>query len=526
MGLPPVLGITVAVIFVLRFGVAGVVLATTLKKMAKVLVQKPSVEGVRESRSPLTGFCQDQTTMGRRIHVNDGKTDMAKRLVIIGGDAAGMTAASQARRMVSADELDIVAFERGSITSYAACGLPYLVGGLVDAPEQLIARTPQEHRANGIDVRIRHEVTAIDTQASTVTVRDLDTGRESVTHYDDLLIATGASGITPPWSGIDAEGVLQLRTLEDAALMERAIVAGARRAVVVGAGYIGLEVAEGLLARGLSVTVIEKLEAPMGAVLDADIAATVTDAMRSAGIDLRLGTSVTGFTVNNGRVTAVETDSGPVAADLVVIGLGVRANTGLARDAGIGVGEAGGIVVDDHLRTGTPRVWAAGDCVESRHRITGRGVVMALGTHANKQGRAAGTNIAGGGATFGGVLGTAITKFQQLEIARTGLTEREAEAAGLDALAVTTESSIRAGYYPGAQSMRIKIVAERETGRLLGAQIVGGEGAGKRIDVLATALWNGMAIEELGGMDLSYAPPFSPVWDPVLLAAGKAASKL
>ncbi len=451
---------------------------------------------------------------------------MARLLVIVGCDAAGMSAAAQARRMTSVDKLEIVAFERGTRTSYAACGLPYLIGGLVGTPDRLVARSPEEHRANGIDVRVRHEVTAIDTQASTVTVRDLDKDRESSVHYDELLIATGASGIAPPWPGIDAEGVLQLRTLEDASKVEQRLVAGARRAVVVGAGYIGLEVAEGLLARGLNVTMIERLDAPMGAVLDGDMAAAVANAMRTAGVDLRLGTAVTGFTVIDGHVTAVESAAGSVAADLVVIGLGVRANVALARAAGIGVGEAGGIIVDDHLRTGTPHVWAAGDCVESHHRVTGRAVVVALGTHANKQGRAAGTNIAGGEATFGGVLGTAITKFQNLEIARTGLTEREAAAAGLDAFGVTTEASSRAHYYQGAQSMRIKIVAERRTGRLLGAQIVGGEGAGKRIDVLATALWNGMTVQEMGGMDLSYAPPFSPVWDPVLLAAGKAALKL
>ena len=356
---------------------------------------------------------------------------MARRLVIIGGDAAGMSAAAQARRMTSAGELEIVAFERGSRTSYAACGLPYLVGGLVETPELLIARTPEQHRANGIDVRIHHEVTAIDAKASTVTVRDLDTGREAVEHYDELLIGTGASGIAPPWPGIDAEGVLQLRTLDDAADVERRLGAGARRAVVVGAGYIGLEVAEALLERGLDVTVVERLDAPMGAVLDADMAAHVADAMRAAGIDLRLGTAVTGFTAVDGRVTAVETAAGPVAADLVVIGLGVRPNVDLARAAGIGVGEAGGIIVDDHLRTGTPHVWAAGDCVESRHRITGRSVVVALGTHANKQGRVAGTNIAGGDATFAGVLGTAITKFRNLEIGRTGLTEAGGRGRGV-----------------------------------------------------------------------------------------------
>ncbi len=451
---------------------------------------------------------------------------MKRRLVVIGGDAAGMTAASQARRMKSRDELEIVAFERTSRTSYAACGLPYLIGGFVKVPDMLVARTPEQHGDNGIDVRTRHEVIAIGTEAFAVTVRNLDTGRETVERYDDLLIGTGASGITPQWPGIDAEGVLQLRTLDDAAEVERLLVAGARRAVVVGAGYIGLEVAEALLERGLDVTVVEMLHAPMGAVLDADMAAGVADAMRAAGIDIRMGTAVTGFTTADGRVTAVETAAGAIAADLVIIGLGVRPNSELAHAAGIGVGRTGGIIVDDRMQTDTLHVWAAGDCVESRHRVTGRSVVVALGTHANKQGRIAGTNIAGGHAAFGGVLGTAITRFQRVEIARTGLTEREATAAGFDAMGVITGASSRAQYFPGAQPMQIKIVAERGSGRMLGAQIVGGEGAGKRIDVLATALWNQMTVAEVGGMDLSYAPPFSPVWDPVLLAAGKAASNI
>jgi NADPH-dependent 2,4-dienoyl-CoA reductase/sulfur reductase-like enzyme len=451
---------------------------------------------------------------------------MARRLVIIGGDAAGMSAATQVRRMKTVDELEIVVFERSSRTSYAACGLPYLVGGFVTSPDSLVARTPAQHRTKGIDVRTHHEVTAIDVKASAVTVRDLDSGLESTVHYDELLIGTGASGVSPRWPGIDAKGVLQLRTLDDAAEVERLLVAGARRAVVVGAGYIGLEVAEGLLKRGLQVTVVERLDAPMGAVLDADMATDVAGAMRAAGIDLRLGTAVTGFTVVDGRVAAVETAAGAVVADIVVIGLGVRSNAELARAAGIGVGESGGIQVDDHLRTDKPHIWAAGDCVESHHRMTGRSVVVALGTHANKQGRVTGTNIAGGDAVFGGVLGTAITRFQDVEIARTGLTEREAAAAGLDAIGVTTEASSRAHYYPGGQPMKVKMVVERGTGRLLGAQIVGGEGAGKRIDVLATALWNRMTVAEVAGMDLSYAPPFSPVWDPVLLAAGKAASMI
>ena len=231
---------------------------------------------------------------------------MTRRLVIIGGDAAGMSAAAQARRMKTADELEIVVFERSSRTSYAACVLPYLIGGFVASPDSLVARTPEQHRAKGVDVRTRHEVVAIDVDASTVTVVDLDADLQSAMHYDELLIGTGASGISPPWPGIDADGVLQLRTLDDAAQVERLIAAGARRAVVVGAGYIGLEVAEGLLERGLHVTVVERLDAPMGAVLDPDMATDVAVAMRAAGIDLRLGTAVTGFTVADGRVAAVE----------------------------------------------------------------------------------------------------------------------------------------------------------------------------------------------------------------------------
>lgn len=451
---------------------------------------------------------------------------MTRRLVIIGGDAAGMSAAAQARRLAKPDELEIVAFERGAHTSYAACGLPYLVGGFVESAQKLVARTPQEHRARGIDVHVRHEVIAIDPAATTVTVRDLESGRERAERWDALLIATGASGVMPPWPGADASGVFQLRTLDDAAAVQARIAAGARRAVVVGAGYIGLEVAEGLLARGLAVSVVERLDAPMGAVLDPDMSGAVADAMRAAGVDLRLGVSVQGFEAEGGRVRAVRTDAGSLPADLVVVGLGVRPNVELARAAGIRIGEAGGIAVDDRLRTSLPDVWAAGDCVESRHRVSGRPVVIALGTHANKQGRAAGTSIAGGDAAFAGVLGTAITRFGELEIARTGLGEREAAAAGFDAFASVTEAPSRAHYYPGAQPMRIKLVAERGSGRLLGAQIVGGEASGKRIDVLATALWNGMTVQEIGEMDLSYAPPFSPVWDPVLLAAGKAAAEV
>jgi NADPH-dependent 2,4-dienoyl-CoA reductase/sulfur reductase-like enzyme len=260
--------------------------------------------------------------------------------------------------------------------------------------------------------------------------------------------------------------------------------------------------------------------------LDPDMAVLVTDALEHLGVDVRLGAGVTSFSTSGGHVTAVGTESGSFEADLVVIGLGVRPNSGLARDAGIPVGPSGGITVDERMHTQVDGVWAAGDCVESRHRVSGRQMVVALGTHANKQGRVAGTNLGGTAAAFGGVLGTAITRVGRTEVARTGLSEREAAEAGFDAVGIATDAKTLAGYLPEADGIRVKIVAERGTGRLLGAQIVGGPGSGKRIDILATALWNEMTVDELGRMDLAYAPPFSPVWDPVLLAAGKAAIEI
>lgn len=448
---------------------------------------------------------------------------MSERLVVIGGDAGGMSASAQARRLRSVDDLEIVVFERGSFTSFAACGLPYLVGGEVADVDDLVARTPEAFRASGIDARTRHEVVSIDIAGRTVEVRDLDSDTTSVEPYDELLIATGAVPVRPPFPGIDAAGVFDLRTIPDAVALDAA-VREARRAVVVGAGYIGLEVAEAFRLRGLEVTVVELADQPM-VTLDADMAAKVTEALGRLGVDLLLGHGVQSFEVGaDGAVTAVVTSGATVPADVVVVGLGVRPNSALAATAGVPTGPSGGIVVDQRMRTPVPHVWAAGDCVESLHRVTGRPVNIALGTHANKQGRTAGTNLGGGDATFGGVLGTAITRVGDVEVARTGLNEREAAAAGIEFVSATNTAGSRAHYFPGSAPVTVKLVAERGTGRLLGGQIVGGEGSGKRIDVVATALWNDMTVEELGGIDLAYAPPFSPVWDPVLLAAGRTAA--
>ncbi len=447
-----------------------------------------------------------------------------RRFVVIGGDAAGMSAAAQATR--GAEPVEVVVFERSQYTSYAACGLPYFVGGLVERSEQLVARSPEQHRANGIDVRTCHEVIAIDTEAGRVAVRRLADGAVVDEPYDDLLIATGATPVRPPLPGIDATGISGIQTIPDALALDEIIrVRRPRHAVVVGAGYIGLEMVEAFLLRGLAVTVVEKLPQPMST-LDPDMAAKVADSIRAQGADLRLGTGVEGFEVgDDGWVRAVATDAGPVPAEIVVMGLGVRANSRLASDAGIAVGPSGAIATDARMATSADHVWAAGDCAESFHRVSRRPVSIALGTHANKQGRVVGLNVTGTHARFPGVIGTAITKVGPLEIGRTGLSEREAAAAGFDAVGAVIEGTSRAHYYPDASAMTVKLIAERGTGRLLGAQIVGGAEAGKRIDALAVAVWSEMTVDDLAQLDLAYAPPFSPVWDPTLIAARKTAER-
>ncbi len=449
------------------------------------------------------------------------------RLVVIGGDAAGMSAASQARRRRTANALAVIAFERGGFTSYSACGLPYFVADRVGAVDRLVARTPEQHRANGIDLHTRHEVTGIDLADRTIEVADLEAGTSRREPFDQLVIATGATPVRPALPGADARGVHGIQTLGDGiALREHIDRSSHRRAVVVGGGYVGLEMAEAMKLRGFEVTLVDKAEQPM-TTLDPDIGSLIAGALRAVGVDVRLGVGVHAFeTTADGHVAAVVTDDGAIAADVVVLGLGVRPNGTLAHEAGVVVGASGGITTDARMATNVDGVWAAGDCVETRHRVTGRPVAVALGTHANKQGRVVGINATGGSIEFPGVIGTAVTKLCDYEVARTGLTEREAELEGFDHVAATVESTTRAGYYPGAQPITVKLVAQRTSGRILGAQIIGREGAAKRIDVMAAAIWNAMTVDEFSQLDLGYAPPFSPVWDPVLIAARKAAAML
>ena len=448
---------------------------------------------------------------------------MGGRLVVVGGDAGGMAAATAARRQDP--NLDVVVLERGRWTSYSACGIPYLIGGEVKELEDLVVRRPQELRDSlGIDVRIRCEAKAVDLDAGKVEVRNFEQNRTFHLGFDLLHLGTGARPFRPPLPGIDLPFVAGVQTLDDAASLLRLLnhapswaPAGIRQVVVVGAGYIGLEVAEAFVRRKAAVTVVTNMPEVMNSI-DPDMGAHVTRAMRGLGITVRCGVEVTGF--EPGKVL---TAAGALPADLVVLGMGVAPNAELARDTGIELGASGAVRVDRRQRTSHEAVYAAGDCCTSTHLVSGDEVYVALGTVANKQARVAGTNLGGGYATFAGVLGTAVTKVCELEVARTGLNEAEAARAGFSASSPTVESTTTAGYLEAASPVWVKVVAEQGSGRVLGAQIVGrGPGSAKRIDVVATALTARMTCAEVAELDLGYAPPFSPVWDPVAIAARKA----
>ena len=397
--------------------------------------------------------------------------------------------------------------------------MPYYIGGLVDDVDDLIARTPEEFRERGIDARTGHDVEAINLDDRTVTVHCIEAGTRTAEPFDQLVIATGAAPIRPDLPGISASGVFGMSSMADMLAVESYLDGhDVERAVIVGGGYIGIEMAESFLLRDIDVTLIHSRPTVMPT-LDADVAEQVNDAMTDAGVRLITGERAVEFTRRGGMVTGVRTPNRDVNADIVVLGLGTNPRSSLARDAGLPVGTSGGIVVDDRMCTPVDGVWAAGDCTEMHHLVSGKPVSFALGTIANKQGRVCGINLSGGSARFPGVLGTAITKFCDLEIARTGLSAFELDELGWDYVSGTIKSSTRSGYFPGSSSMTVKMTADRGSGRILGSQIVGGPGAGKRIDTITTALNAGMTVGDLEMLDLSYAPPFSPVWDPTQIAA-------
>lgn len=442
-----------------------------------------------------------------------------RKLVVIGGDAAGMTAASKVRR--EQPEREIIVFERGNHTSYSACGMPYYIGGQVESEEDLIARKPEVFRQKqNIDVRIRHEVLDIDTENKRVKVKNLDEEKESWESWDDLLIATGASPIVPKMDNIHASGVFALSTLQSGIDVFNFIEENKpAKAVIVGGGYIGVEMAEAFLDRSLDVTLIDMAPQLM-ATLDKDIAVLILEYMIEHQVKVFLEEKLVKFEMNtDGSVKSVITDKQNIPADIVILGMGVKPNSELASRAGIILGAKDAIQVNKRLETSVPNIWAAGDCAESFHLITQKQVHIALGTVANKHGLVAGIKISGGSAEFPGVLGTAITKFQELEISRTGLSEKEAKDLGVDYETETITSVSPAGYYPGSEKISVKLVINKQSQRILGGQIVGFKGAAKRIDTVATAITAGFTVQQLMDLDLAYAPPFSTVWDPVQIAA-------
>lgn len=447
---------------------------------------------------------------------------MVMRVVAIGGDAVSMTAASQIKRKLT-DEVDIVVLQQSTWTSYSACGIPYWVGGEVPGPDGLVARSPDQHRANGLDVRTSTRVEEIDPDRGRVRAESRGPeGSEGWFDFDHLIIGTGARPKRPPVPGIELPGVQRLQTLDHglAALETLRRQPAPRRAVVLGAGFIGVELTEACLGLGLDTTIVDQAPEPM-ITLDHDMGARLRAAMTDHGADVRMGQSVTEIVAGpDGRVAAVRTTAGEIPADVVFLGLGVSPRSELAVAAGMPVGEFGGILTDPRQRViGHGNVWSGGDCTEVVDRLTDTRRHVPLGTHANKHGRVIGMNISGVRSVFPGVVGTAIMRFADQEVSRTGLLESEGPRFGFDFVSVTVDANTKAGYFPGTASMTVKMIGDRVTGRVMGCQIIGGAGAGKRIDAVATAIWNEMTAAQLLDLDLAYTPPLSPPWDPVQQAA-------
>ncbi|MBX0330716.1 FAD-dependent oxidoreductase [Oscillochloris sp. ZM17-4] len=443
----------------------------------------------------------------------------SERLIVIGGVAAGMSAAAKARR--SNPGLAITVYEQSGYVSYGACGLPYAIKGEIARVEDVVVRTPEQFAKQGISALVRHEVLAITPDARAVTVRNLESGAVFEDHYDKLLLTTGGAASRIPIPGADMPGVFTLRTVEDG-LAIKAWLDELRpaRGVIIGGGYIGLELAEALAAHGVALTVVERLP-QLQPSLDIEMASHVQAELERQGVDVRLEHGVEAISGDD-RVREVTAGGVRFPAEIVIMAAGVRPSVGLASAAGIALGPTGAVAVDDHQRTNLPGIWSAGDVAEAHHLVTGRPAWVPLGTTANKQGKVAGTNIAGGDARFGGIVGTSVVKVFDLTAASSGLSEERARAEGFSVKTVSATAGSRAHYMPGGHPIHVKLVYEAGSGRMLGGQLVGREGVAQRVDVIAAALHAGWTVEQLGELDLAYAPPFSPVWDPILVAANLA----
>ena len=439
------------------------------------------------------------------------------KVVIVGGVAGGATAAARIRRLD--EHAEIVVFERSGYISYANCGLPYYIGGIIEDPEDLTLQTPESfYRRFHIHMKVHHEVVAIHPDRKTVSVKNLETGKVFEESYDKLLLSPGAKPVWPNLPGMESKKLFTLRTVEDTFRIKEFVDANKpKSAVMVGGGFIGLEVAENLRELGIEVTIVQRPKQLMNP-FDADMASFIHNEVRKHGVKLALGYSVEGFVENGTGIDVLLKENAPLHTDMVVLAIGVTPESALAREAGLALGIKNSILVNDRMETSIPDIYAVGDAVQVKHYVTGEGTLIALAGPANKQGRIAADNICGGDSRYLGSQGSSVIKVFNVTAAATGLNETNARKSGLDADTVILSPMSHAGYYPGGKVMTMKVVFEKETYRLLGAQIVGYDGVDKRIDVLATAIHAGLKATELKDLDLAYAPPYSSAKDPVNMA--------
>ena len=439
------------------------------------------------------------------------------KVVIVGGVAGGATAAARIRRLD--EQAEILVFERSGYISYANCGLPYYIGDVITDPDDLTLQTPNFFFSRFlVKVKVRHEVTAIHPERRTVSVKNLETGEAFEEAYDKLLLSPGAKPVQPRLPGVGIDRVFTLRTVEDTFRIKEYINRNhPKTAVLAGGGFISLELAENLRALGMSVTIVQRPRQLMNP-YDADMASLIHNEVRRSGVKLALGYTVEGFEEKDGGVDVLLKDAAPLHADMVVLAIGVAPDTVLAKEGGLTLGVKGSIVVNDRMETSVPHIYAVGDAVQVQHYVTGENTLISLAGPANKQGRIAADNICGGDSHYMGSQGSSVIKVFDMTAAATGINETNARKAGIDAESVILSPMSHAGYYPGGKEMMMKVVFEKKTYRLLGAQIVGYEGVDKRIDVLATAIRAGMKAIDLKDLDLAYAPPYSSAKDPVNMA--------
>ena len=449
---------------------------------------------------------------------------MKKRLLVIGGVAAGPKVAAKARR--GDPDMEIVVYQEEDEISYAGCGLPYYISGVIGERDDLISRTPGKFALEGIRILKNRRIENIDVQNHVISGQKIGSGESFTDHYDRLVIAIGAYPIRPKIEGIDLNHIFYLRSIFDAdAIFERIRTENIRNMVIAGGGYIGLELAESLIHRGKNVTIVE-LAPQILTLFDEDFAGILRQYLEKKGVKVFTSEGIKALRGKEGKVTHVQTVLREIEADAVLMSLGIRPQVELAKKAGLRIGETGAIWINEKMETSAEGIYAAGDCVETTHLITGKKVWIPLGSTANKQGRVVGVNVCGGNATFLGVMGTTVFKTFDFNVAKTGLNMREAEKEGFHPIQAIVRGHDRAHYYPGRKESTLKVIADKETGRILGGQAIGEGPSDKFIDILAMALHAKMTCRELGNVDLAYAPPFSPVLSPVIVAANVIMNKL